>query len=412
MNNRALGLGQALRCSECAVRFTGRGLSFPQRTFSSSTIRQRHGAIPSFTEVSSPELQDLLTRIRERIFLPAHVNESQRKLIFSPKHAKSLEVEPAIANIAGEDFRLRHLELTRDVPSRRTAVLKALRLMKEKRDWDNLPNLLGGLKNAGCQHGPQVRLAVVGKAGKAGRQDTVLECLRRAEFTGLTLQHLEMPTQVLYWMAQKAVAADWDAQETKKALAWAEMVRDMMEEPKHKVMPKRDIPKYLDASKDQPEVPGILLQLAAVRATQIGKDEGGKVERYAKELLGAPMGFQEVGKEVGKEVRKEVGKEAGKDIAQKVYTFHPTFWLSTHAMVLHGIKLALPLLDAESKVGAGLKAKYEELEPLVLAVRDQLVAEQETKGKPSHSVEVYEKLLGPGSKVLRSGSSEETTSNV
>ncbi|EKD14710.1 hypothetical protein MBM_06921 [Drepanopeziza brunnea f. sp. 'multigermtubi' MB_m1] len=361
-------------------------------------------AIPSFTEVSSPELQDLLTRIRERIFLPAHVNKSQRKLIFSPKHAKSLEVEPAIANIAGEDFRLRHLELTRDVPSRRTAVLNALRLMKEKRDWDNLPNLLGGLKNAGCQHGPQVRLAVVGKAGKAGRQDTVLECLRRAEFTGLTLQHLEMAIQVLYWMAQKAVAADWDAQETKKALAWAEMVRDMMEEPKHKVMPKRDIPEYFGTSKDQPEVPGILLQLAAVRATQTGKDEGGKVERYAKELLGAPKGFQEVG--------KGVGKEAGKDTTQKVHTSHPTFWLSTHAMVLHGIKVALPLLDAESKVGAGLKAKYEELEPLVLAVRDQLVAEQETKGKPSHSVEVYEKLLGPGSKALRSGSSEETTSNV
>lgn len=336
------------------------------------------GAIPKFT-ASSPELQDLLTRVRERIFLPAHVSKSQRNLIFNSKYKKSLETEAAIATIADEEFRLRHLDVSSDVPSKKTVVYRAVSLMKEKQDWDNLPNLMGGLKTVGAQFSVALLMNVVATAGKAGRQDVVLECLRRADYTGMTLAHHELAVQVFYWLSQKAFSDDWSTKETKKVLAWAEITRELMDEPMHKTLPKGVDPKSPGESKDQPEIAGMLLQLAAMRATQTGKDEERKVERYAKELLGTPLKFREV-------------EAAGAMAIQ-----HPNYWLSAYVQVLHGTKVALSLFDPASKVGKGLKAMHNKLEPMVLAVRNQLVAQQEGREKPLYALTVYEKVLGSGS---------------
>ncbi|PBP27619.1 hypothetical protein BUE80_DR001405 [Diplocarpon rosae] len=357
--------------------------------FSSSTTRQRHGAIPAFTEVSSPELQDLLTRIRERIFLPAHVSSRQRDLIFKPKYKKSLETEPAVALIADEEFTLKHLDLLKDIPSRDKSLREFLALSKEKKDWNNLPNLLGGLMNAKFIY-PRVTLwKIVRAAGIAGRQDTILECLRRVEFTGLTLVDHNFVVQVFIWLQQKAVTGDWSVEETKKALAWAEIVRDLMEEPRskapehiYKYEKKHPTPGDVGLAKDQPEVAGILLQLAAMRAKQGGADAEGKVEKYAKELLAAPLKFKTV--------------DGGPYVTSS--SIHkPSHWLADHVPVLHGMRVALTLLDPKSAIGRGIKAKHDELESLLLTVKNHLSDATTTREKPLRGLLSYEKLLGSSS---------------
>ncbi|CAL3970107.1 hypothetical protein PZA11_006399 [Diplocarpon coronariae] len=385
MNSRELG--QVLRCSAYAVKCSGRGPSIQQRTFSSSTTRQRYGAVPAFTEVSSPKLQDLLTQIRERLFLPAHVSPRQRDLIFKEKHKKSLEAEPVVAVIADEEFTLKHLSLTKDIPQRDKVLRQVLALMKEKKDWDNLPNLLGGLMHTNFIYPESTLRKIVQAAGVAGRQDTILECLRRVEFTGMTLVNHQFAVQVFFWLLQKAVAADWRVEETKKAFAWAEIVRDLMDEPRNKApahIYKHEL-RYEEShgvfglAKYQPEVAGILLQLAAMRAKQGGADAEGKVEKYANDLLTAPLKFKPV-------------TRGPYETPDSIHM--PGHWLSIHVPVLHGMKGALTLLDPKSEVGRGIKAKHDELEQLLLLVKNHLADATTTREKPLQGLLLYEKLLG------------------
>ncbi|KAH6707538.1 hypothetical protein BKA61DRAFT_557960 [Leptodontidium sp. MPI-SDFR-AT-0119] len=375
MNSRILG--RAFRCSECAVRIPGRGISIQQRTFSSSSIRQKHGAVPAFTEVSSPELQDLLTKLRERLFLPAHLSKGQQDLIFKPKYEKSLEVEPVTAIIAGEEFRLKHINIVKDVPGTTKSLRRALKLMKEKRDWDNLPNLLRGLRTVGFRFGRIRPETLVRKAGSAGRQDVILECLRRADETGLTLTDPLFVVQVFFWIQQKAMASNWDAEETKKALHWAEMVKEMMEDPKHHA------PEGSKSVAQLHEVNGILLELAAVRAVkqQGGKDGEGKVEKYALELLASPRDF---------EPREEAS--SGQN-----------YWLSTNTPGLHGMKLAQTVLGPTSELSIGLKGMCEALEPLLSASRDELFEHSKLHSKEDQysGVRIFDELLGPNASYER-----------
>ncbi|KAH7371883.1 hypothetical protein BKA64DRAFT_689682 [Cadophora sp. MPI-SDFR-AT-0126] len=370
MNARSLD--KAFRCCECAVRIAGRGVSVQQRTFSSSSIRQKHGAVPTFTEVSSPELQDLFTTLRERVFLPAHVPQIQRDLIFKGKHKKALEVEPVTAVVGGEEFTLKHLDLLTDIPGKYKSFNKALSLMKDKRDWNNLPNLLQGLKTAKFRLNDNARINLLRKAGKAGRQDVILECLRRADETGLTLTEPNFVVQVFFWIRQKAYLSDWDAEETKKALHWAEMVKDMMAEPKHHPAAGSK------ALTNLYEVNGDLLELAAVRANkhQDGKDVDGKVERYASDLLASPRDF---------EARHQ----------SKVQELN--FWLSTNVPAVHGLRLAQAVLGASSELSVGLKKFGEELEPLLSKAKEQVSEIPNKNGTVPTGVSMYEKLLGPES---------------
>ncbi|KAK0122873.1 hypothetical protein ONS96_009899 [Cadophora gregata f. sp. sojae] len=326
------------------------------------------GAIPTFTEVSSPELQDLFTQLRERVFLPAHITQQQRDLIFKGKNKKALEVEPVTAVVAGEEFTLKPLDPLADVPSRYKSLNKALYLMQDKRDWNNLPNLLQGLKTVKFKLREDERLGLLRKIAKAGRQDVLLECLRRADETGFTLKSPSFVVQVFFWMQQKAYQSDWDAEETKKALQWAEMVKDMMAEPKHQPAAGSDpLP-------DLHEVHGILLELAAVRASshQDGKDADGKVEKYASDLLASPRHF---------EVRHKSNRGA------------PNYWLSTNIPTLHGLRIAQEVLGATSELSIGLKTLGEELEPLLSQAKDRISETPNRNGALPTSVLLYEKLL-------------------
>lgn len=59
------------------------------------------GAVPNFPEVSSPELQGLLSTMRETVFLPAHLSKPHRDLVFGARHRRTLEEEPFMVEVAG-----------------------------------------------------------------------------------------------------------------------------------------------------------------------------------------------------------------------------------------------------------------------------------------------------------------------
>ncbi|KAE9364485.1 hypothetical protein N431DRAFT_354271 [Stipitochalara longipes BDJ] len=367
------GLGKAFRCCDCAVKSSSKGLSIQRRNFTSSSSWRRHGAVPAFTETSSPELNDLLSELRLKVFLPSHLSKQHKNLIYKKKYENELSTEPVIATIAEEDFQLQHIDFRKDLPNLKKSLLKAIALMKDKRDWANLPNLLEGLKTSGANmRTSDIKVTLLNKIMAAGRQEALLECLRRVEDTGIQLRDPDFVTRVMLAMQRRAFDTDWHEHETAKALKWAEMVVELMESPWHagsRILVGDNDPRL------QPEVIGILLELAAVRAVKHleSRDEDGKVAEYGAKLLGTPLEFRTPAEEVE-------------------YELNP--WLWAHVPVLHGINEALKVLEPSSAVAEGLQKKGEVLDAMLSTYYEKLAYLPSKVGRKLMGLQIYEKLLG------------------
>ena len=340
--------------------------------------------MPTFTETSSLELDNLLSLLRRKVMLPAHLSKTQQDLIHNPKNIRQLSAEPVTTEIAGEEFQLEHIDISKDVPPARKSLIEAINLMKEKRDWDNLPSILAGFKKAKVRLFPYDYNKIVRKAGLAGRCDVLLECVRRVSDTGFRLKHGEMVSELMWQIQKKAVESDWDRKQTEKSLSWAEMITVFMEDPKHsggRVVDRKDDPRAW------PGVIGIVLELAAVRAARYldGKDEDGKVAVYAERLLGTSLNMESL----------DVNMES-KDPEAPPTQFALDAYLARAVPVLYGMGVAQTVLDPASKLASDLKTKSTELESIISARRLLISTDYLTKdGNLRRGCSLYEKLLGP-----------------
>jgi hypothetical protein len=245
--------------------------------------------------------------------------------------------------------------------------------MKDKKDWANLPNLLEGLNVAGTNtNAVHIKCLVVTQCRVAGRQEVLLECLRRVKGTGMQLKEPRFVVRVMLAIQHRAFSTDFHEHETAKALKWAEMVVALMENPKHagsRVLAGENDPRL------QPEVIGILLELAAVRAVKHleSRDVDGKVAEYGARLVGTRLEFKTPANETE-------------------YELNP--WLSAHTQVLHGIYEALKVLESSSAVAEGLQKKGEVLDAMVSTYYEKLASIASKKQKQLFGLQMYEKLLG------------------
>jgi hypothetical protein len=347
------------------------------------------GAVPIFTEASTPELQNLLTSLREKVIIPAYLPKSQKDLIYKDKYKKLLASEPVTAYLGDEEFTLEHIDRRKDVPNTKKTVRAAIQLMKEKKDWDNLPNLLEGLIVAGYPI-EAYREMIIRWIGSAGRQDIILECVRRVSDTKFTLGDPQVAIQVMLWMSLKGVQSNWNKGETRKALAWAEEVAMLMEDEKH--IGSRSLHGEND-SRIRPEILGILLELSAVRALkhQDGKDVDGKVAKYAERLLGLPSGFQEPKPRERGDLPALRGKRSDHPL-RRIEAI--TYWGMVHLPILYGLKAAEAVLGSTSTIATRLEPVEKDLERMVEKYVSELAAFADSKGgKNYYSLQLYRDLI-------------------
>lgn len=289
--------------------------------------------------------------------MPAHLSKAQRNLIFRPTRKKELDAEPIIATLGEEEFPLEHIP-----PEGRPSIVKtfndALALMEPK-DCENIPNLLHGLHNAKINWGYTKQKAIVGVLVKNGREDIIMECLRRVKDTRMQMDSLYKVTGIMHGLMQRAMDNGWGKVETEKALGRVERVAVMLEEPTH--AGELSSTDEWDP-RNKSEVIGVLLELAAVRASKHleGKDEDGKVADYARRLVNA---------------------------APFIPARNSDSWMRNEIHVLHGIKVALTILDPKSNVATKLQARYAELSEMV-------EGERQAHDLQGATHELYEKLLG------------------
>lgn len=324
------------------------------------------GAVPKFTETSSPELDSHLDHARRKIIIPAHLSKEQQDLIYKPKNKKILASEGGKAMIGEEELTLEHINKAKDQPKGYTVLWEAIDLMQERRDWDNLPRLLHGLNNASTLKLNKPRNAwkkekLVRRLGLAGRQDVLLECVRQSAVTGLTLDSGRFAGQVLHWIQTKAVDSDYEAEETSKALKWAELVATMMEDPSHAGS------KYTGKSWLASEVPGILLELAAVRASKYlgGVDQDGKVAEYARRLVQSLP-----------EDAEHADKSSGWIIPAERESLSK--WMRLHVPILYGMKQAATVLEQTSDLAKQLGIRTKGLEVMISKHGKELLSEPDS----------------------------------
>jgi hypothetical protein len=314
--------------------------------------------------------------VRENVFLPAHLSKPHQTLVFGARHRKVLEDDPLTIEVSGENFRLKHINRTKDQPGTVESLLKLISLMKDKKDWDNLPIFLEGLRIAGRKLKPQYWEKLVRKAGQAGQQRTILECARRASRTGFVLKGLNLVREVMWWTQHRALSAGWTAQSTKKALTMAEQIADLLEDEKHC---GGTFISALDP-RARPEVVGVLLQLAAAHAKlSDGKDRDGKVDIYAKRLLGT----------LARKANLREGLPVGKDL-----------WTSNALLcyitpIVYGMREAAEILGPESEIAKQLKEQEPALAAIAAREHEKILAEESAEESSQRAgVWNYNLLLG------------------
>ncbi|KFZ05104.1 hypothetical protein V501_08673 [Pseudogymnoascus sp. VKM F-4519 (FW-2642)] len=324
---------RALPRLERTSQYTVGPASGQRRTFTSSLPHQKHG-FPTFQPTSSPELDNIISKFRNTIFLPAHLSKQHRDLVYAFKHKKSLETIPVTVEIGGEEIRLNHINRTKDVPNQRKALREALGLMKEKKDWDSFPLLLEGLHSAGRVTDYVVLELFARMACVAGRQDVVLESARRVSKTGFRINGREIAKIVVWWIQYSALANGFSQADTKKALSMAEQIAILMEDKAHAGGRVADS----DDPRTSPEVIGLLLELSALNAKhQGGKDGNGSVEKYAKGLL-ASLRDKEL----------EGMLRTGNIDPARIQEVESNSMLQTVAPILLGVRTAISVLGESS----------------------------------------------------------------
>lgn len=270
-----------------------------------------------------------------------------------------------IVHIGEEAFRLAYVDPFKTTGFRRS-LKSALHFMKPK-DWDILVPFLTGWKLAGRSLDSKWTLhwkhRTVQKAGSARRLDVIIDCARKVDSTGFTLDDPHLLIDLVSFAPLHAAQERWEPGFTAKQLSRVEEIVYLLEDERHSggYKIKEHDPRT------RPEIIGILLQLSAVLAVKKhgGKDVDGKVKKYAERLRAVIEQGEDV-LDLAAIKSSNVKSQWGED----------HYYLVGYAPVVHGMKVAQEVLEQgsalwywtkaqETMLGEAIDSAYERLNPRV-----------------------------------------------
>lgn len=340
-----------------------------------------------FDKTSNPELDAVFTEMLHKIILPARLPKKKRKIVSNAKFNQMLRVDPIVVEVDGYEHRFDTLDFHQGtIPRSRDLMRQAVRLMATRDDWNNLPRMLAGYRNAERRILAKDVSDIVKNAGRSGNIYAIIDALRNVKESGLRIRTLAFADEVLYWVQMRAVESGFAEDPTAKTKTWAVMLRELMEDPdhsKHPTWPGR-IPLHRE-----PQIVGQVLHAAAAQAVyhQGGEDADGKVAELAETLSyvwPAGKAIQDIHQsnlapdaKVAERVRFQAEDDA-------YLTLSTTNRISVSSFILHGIELAKQVVAPE------LAAK---LEPIAQVLKSGLEADKAANVKADRGWAVYDKLI-------------------
>ncbi|KJZ74052.1 hypothetical protein HIM_06501 [Hirsutella minnesotensis 3608] len=186
-----------------------------------------------FHRTENPELNAVLKQIQDEIVFPSFLPPKQKSLVFNPKKRQFLAQNPIVIEVEGVEHKFSPIDRFKDLHNTTKLFNAALRQMQTPDEWDNLPTLLAGYRQAGLKLKPAQWGKIVRSANKTGNIYTAIECAKQADKTGFALKHLEAVVQIFAGVNQKITQSGWDKDETEQARRWVEAVLDMLYRPQH-----------------------------------------------------------------------------------------------------------------------------------------------------------------------------------
>ncbi|AEO57545.1 hypothetical protein MYCTH_2303816 [Thermothelomyces thermophilus ATCC 42464] len=252
----------------------------------STSSAYRAARIISFGETSTPELSQVLDDYREKVILPTYLSQEQRRKIYNPRIKHILQNDPITMEIDGVVHKFRYRSMVADLPSTRGTLKQIISLLKTPADFQNIPPFLEGCVRARRKIEPVDYIRLVRLAALNGQLQMIMDCVKAADKTGFKLDNSHVINELLAYIQRPAILGGFDEAKTKAALKQVRLVLNILEsdEEHHRPGAKTAgaFPYYRD-----PQVLGARLHMAAARAVHHrgGKDEDGRVARYAEELV-------------------------------------------------------------------------------------------------------------------------------
>ncbi len=327
--------------------------------------------MPKFEPTSSSELDAVLSNFRNNIFLPAHLSKQDAELVYAKKHQREIETTPHIVDIAGEQFRLQHIDRTKDLENQHKGLNKILKNM-QKSDWNIFPGLLEGLHSADRNVPDAFLEKAIRMAARAGRLDVIVESVRRVARTNFALNSRSRAAHLMWWIQYQALEDGFSANKTAHVLRQAEQIAALLEDEKH-----AGAKLHASDPRTAPEVTGILLELAAANAkAQNNKDADGEVEKYASRFIATIQ-------------KKEL---EGFLAATKTEFSISNSALITVAPIRYGVKVAIQVLEEKKTAGETAEQLKAILEGLDAQIKQYVeVARSKKSENPPLGLWCYEK---------------------
>ncbi|KAH6964045.1 hypothetical protein DER45DRAFT_610374 [Fusarium avenaceum] len=249
----------------------------PQYRHFSATSRRSLSAV--FAETESPELNQILTQIQEKIILPAYLPEAQRKLIHNKKKSDYIQRNPVVIELDGLEHTFKTIDRFTDIPNADKAYQEATKLMKTKEEWDNLGTLLAGYKKAGIRLKRRQYDSAIRRAGQHRQPYAIIECAKQASKTGFLLNNTSSVVLLLASTNIRIAKPTGEESEVQEALKWNQLVWDLIQRPEH----LRDAASPREQPHFNPAIRGLILyaQTSAVKEQQAA---GASVEQLIRDV--------------------------------------------------------------------------------------------------------------------------------
>jgi hypothetical protein len=251
-----------------------------------------------FSPTSVPELDTILTKYRDTLFIPSVLSESHRRLIYRPSRHKLLLSDPGVTVTLpnDEDYKLQPMKLT-DRPIKATSLSSIRRILASTDDdaaWATVLPFLEGMNQAKSSPSESFMVSLVRKAFEKGKYNLPMAWTEQAKRTGMRLCFKDITHEMMIGCHKRAAAADFKGDELISAAKHAERVAQLLEQEEHCAGKLKE--GQFDMRKNVMVV-GVLLELAAARAIHLhaGEDVDGKVHSYiTKTIAMLEAGFPEL----------------------------------------------------------------------------------------------------------------------
>jgi hypothetical protein len=196
-----------------------------------------HVVIPEFTSTSQPELDSLLSKYREEVFVPESLSKAHKRLMYRPTKHHILKTDAGVTVSVTDEVEIKlEPKFIGDRPKKDQTMAELLRLLAQDATpeaWSNLRPFMEGLKTARWSLPSHFLEKLARIANNVGTQRIVIECAEQAATTDARLSDPSFTRELLFGCHDRAIEASFEGEEFERAARQAQRIVLLLNRDEH-----------------------------------------------------------------------------------------------------------------------------------------------------------------------------------